>query len=46
MEDEQQNLTGYAWLSPEELTTVDGRLEPAGLGAALARLSPGGAWDR
>ena len=46
MEDEQQNLTGYSWLSPEELTAVDGRLEPADLGAALARLSPGGAWDR
>jgi 8-oxo-dGTP pyrophosphatase MutT (NUDIX family) len=46
MEDEQQNLTGYSWLSPEELTALGGRLEPADLGAALARLSPGGAWDR
>jgi 8-oxo-dGTP pyrophosphatase MutT (NUDIX family) len=45
LEDEQQNLTGYAWLSPTDLANLTGRLEPPTLADAIARLSPGGTWD-
>ena len=46
LEDEQQNLTGYDWVGPDELAHLNGRLEPPSLASAIAQLSPGGSWDR
>ena len=45
LEDEQQNLTGHDWVSPDELPHLNGRLEPPTLATAIAQLSPGGSWD-
>ena len=45
LEDEQQTLTGYDWVGPDELSSLNGRLEPPTLASAIARLAPGGIWD-
>ena len=45
LEDEQQNLTGYDWVGPDELPRLNGRLEPPSLASTIAQLAPGGSWN-
>jgi 8-oxo-dGTP pyrophosphatase MutT (NUDIX family) len=37
MVDEQENLRSYAWLHRDELSSLDGRLEPPSLASVVAR---------
>jgi 8-oxo-dGTP pyrophosphatase MutT (NUDIX family) len=45
LEDEQQNLMAYDWVGPDELPSLNGRLEPPTLASAIAKLAPASPWN-
>jgi hypothetical protein len=46
LDDERTNLVSNGWWHAEELTALDGRIEPFNLHQVVAALDPRGRWER